>query len=245
MEHADLLAALRRDGEAFADACASAGLTAPVASCPGWTVADLLWHLGEVHLFWETVVDQRLPSWEAYTEPPRPADAELLDFYNAGLARLIDALASTPPETAVWTWSDDQSVGFVVRRMAQETAVHRWDAEQAARRPQDIDAQLASDGIDEFLFHFTDAPAGTEPVGGTVHVHCTDVAGEWLVVAGSGEEGAPEFVVTREHAKGDCAMRGPASDVLLTLWRRKPLDTIDVVGDRAVAERFVARPPLE
>jgi hypothetical protein len=47
--------------------------------------------------------------------------------------------------------------------------------------------------------------------------------------------------VTREHAKGDAALRGPAADLLLALWHRLPLDDLDVVGDRAVAERFVAR----
>jgi hypothetical protein len=53
------------------------------------------------------------------------------------------------------------------------------------------------------------------------------------------------FAVAREHAKGDAALRGPASDVLLVLWRRLPLDAVDVVGDATVAARFVAAPTLE
>jgi uncharacterized protein (TIGR03083 family) len=245
MDRADHLAALRRDGETFADACAAAGLDAPVTSCPGWDVADLLWHLAEVHQFWGTVVRDQLSSWEAYAEPERPADDQLLDSYRAGLAQLIDTLTTTDGSTPVWTWSNDHSAAWVVRRMAQETAVHCWDAEQAAGRPQPIEARLASDGIDEFLVHFSAGAPDPVPVGGTVHLHCTDVAGEWLVVPGPGGEGAADFVVTREHAKGDCALRGAASDLLLALWRRHGLDTVDVVGDREVAERFVANPPLE
>ena len=44
--------------------------------------------------------------------------------------------------------------------------------------------------------------------------------------------------VVAAHQKGDVALRGPAADLLLTLWRRRPLDTIDLVGDTAVAERL-------
>jgi hypothetical protein len=82
---------------------------------------------------------------------------------------------------------------------------------------------------------------GAAPLGGSVHLHCTDVDGEWLLTADA--DGTD--VVTREHAKGDAAMRGPAHDLLLVLWRRQSLDTIDVIGDRAVAERLVARTRLD
>ena len=51
-------------------------------------------------------------------------------------------------------------------------------------------------------------------------------------------------VVTREHAKGDAAVRGPAHDLLMVLWRRQALDTVEVIGDRAVAERLIARTRL-
>ena len=37
-------------------AAAEAGVDAPVPGCPDWTVADLVAHLGEVHLFWTAVV---------------------------------------------------------------------------------------------------------------------------------------------------------------------------------------------
>ncbi len=77
------------------------------------------------------------------------------------------------------------------------------------------------------------------PVGGSVHLHCTDVDGEWIVAAD--DDGAD--VVTREHAKGDAAVRGPAHDLLMVLWRRRPLDTVEVFGDRAVAERLIATDP--
>jgi hypothetical protein len=50
----------------------------------------------------------------------------------------------------------------------------------------------------------------------------------------------PRLAFTREHAKGACALRGPASDLLLVLWRRLPVGRIEVIGDAAVADAFVA-----
>ena len=181
MDSDDFLAATARDGEAFADACAAAGLDSRVASCPGWSVADLLWHLAEVHYFWRVIVSEQRDTWEGYVEPIRPADADLLVFYREGLRDTLDVLTAADPAQQNWTWSDDHTAGFVIRRMAHETAVHCSDAQLAAGLPASVEAHLASDGIDEFLHHFLGGPTGSEPIGGSVHLHCTDVAGEWTL----------------------------------------------------------------
>ena len=241
MDNRALLAALQRDGAALRDSVASVTLDTPVAACPGWTVSDLIWHLSEVHYFWGSIVIQRATGWEQVERVDRVPDAELLETYEATFSRLIGALTTADPATEVWTWSEQHDVAFVIRRMAQETAVHRWDADQAAGRPADIEAVLASDGIDEFLKHFLgDVAEGAEPVGGSVHIHCGDTPGEWtLRPSGAG------FDVVREHAKGDCALRGDASALLLALWRRIPPEAIDIVGDGDLGRRFLALANLE
>ncbi|MDO8390721.1 MAG: maleylpyruvate isomerase family mycothiol-dependent enzyme [Actinomycetota bacterium] len=242
MEPYDLLAHLARDGNSFADACEAAGMATRVASCPEWNVSDLVWHLAEVHHFWRTIVGEQRTTWEGYEQPLRPTDDAVVEFYRSGLEETVTILAAAHPDQANWTWSHQRDAGFVMRRMAHETAMHLWDAQQAAGGERAIDGPLASDGIDEFLDHFLSGDAGTtDGVGGSVHLHCTDVPGEWTVRPAI--EGG--FTLSREHAKGDAAMRGAASDLLLVLWRRRPIDTIDVVGDRGVAERFVAHSPLD
>lgn len=237
MERSDFLAAFERDGARFAADCEAAGLGAPVPSCPSWMVVDLLGHLTQVYGFWNAIVRERRTSPEGLALPDRPADAALLDAFCEQHAALLGTLRDTDPTQVMWSWSPTgMSVGWLVRRMAHETAVHRWDADGAAGSVTPIDPPLASDGIDEYLAEFLPwAAADAAPVGGTVHLHCTDTPGEWLVVpAGDG------FTVTREHAKGDCAIRGAASDLLLALWRRVPLTAVDVIGDGEVAARFVA-----
>ena len=237
MDDEQYLESLRADSAALFDAARQAGPDAAVPNCPGWTTGDLVWHIGEVDDFWGTVVAERMSDPTTYRQPDRPAGSdELLQFAEGSAARLADALERTETSTPVWTWTSRQDAGFVLRRVAHETAVHRVDAEQAAGREHRLDPTLAADGIDEFLEHFRPrAKVDEPPVGGSVHLHCTDVAGEWVV---------RDDVVTREHAKGDAAIRGPAHDLLMVLWRRQRLDSVDVVGDAAVAERFVARTNL-
>ena len=242
MDSDRFLTALRRDAAALLEAVRAAGPGAPVPCCPDWTASDLAWHIGEVHEFWGTIVADRLDDPDSYRQSARPATFDgTVTFAETSASALLDALDATDPALRVWTWGRDKTAGFVRRRMAHETAVHRIDAERTAGRDHTLDAELASDGVDEFLFEFLSwADEGAAPLAGSVHLHCTDVDGEWLVR----DDGRGGYAVTREHAKGDAALRGPAADLLLVLWRRLPLDTVDVVGDRATAERFLARTNL-
>jgi len=237
MDRADHLDALSDDIAAFYAAVSSVDLGSPVPSCPGWTVADLTYHLGEVQHFWGEIAARSARSPDGIAEPARPPDAELVTWGRRQSARLEEVLAAADPDAPVWTWSGPQTTSWIVRRMAHETAVHRWDAQRAAGTPRGIRPELASDGIDEFLTYFlfytaTDAPA----LAGSVHLHATDTPGEWLV--SPGDDGTP--VVVAEHAKGAAAVRGPASDLLLALWRRVGLDEVEVIGDRAAADEFIA-----
>ena len=68
--------------------------------------------------------------------------------------------------------------------------------------------------------------------GQTMHVHCTDVDGEWLVRLDT-----DAIALTREHAKGDVAVRGPAADIFLVLTRRLDAATVpavEVIGEETV-----------
>jgi uncharacterized protein (TIGR03083 family) len=227
----DFLAAVRRDGARFADLLDGADLSARVPSCPEWTVADLGHHLAEVYRFWATVVAERLTDPEGMAMLPRPHDSEVPAEFGRELEHLIEVLTTVPSDTPVWAWwgRPTGTAAQVTRRMAHETTMHRWDLEHSVGEAASIDAELASDGIDEVLSWVSSAPAGS------VHLHCTDVAGEWtLFPDGDGVR------LTREHAKGDCALRGTSNDLLLAIWRRVPVARLDIVGDGDVARAFLA-----
>jgi uncharacterized protein (TIGR03083 family) len=241
MDSSTLLAIFDAEHDALLEACARAGVAAPVPSCPEWKVGDLLYHLYEVQYLWNRITSERRDGFEGMKMPMRPADEHLIDLVRGEHAGYTAMLRSFPASTPIATWTGPQTLAWLFRRMAQETAVHRVDAQRAAGEVGAIDAELASDGIDEFLEFFLNTREGA--VVGSVHIHCTDVAGEWTVrpVDGADESG---FDVTREHAKGDAAIRGTANDILLALWRRGPLSACDVVGDVDVAAHFVAASSL-
>jgi uncharacterized protein (TIGR03083 family) len=158
----DYLEHLRADSARFAEVLAAANPATEVPSCPGWTAADLVWHLAEVQSTWGTIVSQTLADWDDENVPERPDGyPALLEALTASSALLIDALASTPDEVAVWTWSEtDQTVGFVRRRQAHEALIHRLDAELTAGAVTDLDPALATDGVLEVLeLMFGGAPA--------------------------------------------------------------------------------------
>jgi len=163
----------------------------------------------------------------------------LLTEYRAGLDELINVLSSLDPGRSCWTWAGIHDVAWVIRRMAHETTVHAWDALGATGSISEIDAALASDGIDEFLHVMMMSNMREEegPLSGSVHIHCTDVDGEWLIVPTD----TSAVVVTREHSKGDCAIRGSASSLLLGLWRRIPISSLEVIGSSDVAAQFLNR----
>ncbi len=161
-----------------------------------------------------------------------------MPYFRDGARALVRALAATDPGSSVWTFAaSDRTAAFWYRRRAQETSVHRFDAQSAAGTPEPLDPELAVDGIDEYLTVFLPRMAdGVATDGATLHFHCTDVEGEWFI-ARDGDD----LRVTREHAKGDVAARGSASDLALLLWGRVPADALDVFGDAAVLDRFRRR----
>jgi uncharacterized protein (TIGR03083 family) len=234
MDTPDLMVALQRSGHVLADA-AEGHLGQPVPTCPGWTMADLLGHLAGVEGFWTAVLQGTAPA--DVTRPPRPPDPELIDWFRSGVDALVALLGPLDPATPQWNWSDqDPTIGWVQRRMTHESVMHSWDGANAVGRAEPIDTEIAVDGIDEFLDVFVGARAErmTGPVE-TVHVHVTDGEGEWLLTAGEGSTS-----LERTHAKGDVAVRGPASDLLLALWSRPRSDQVEVIGDPSVLDRLLA-----
>jgi uncharacterized protein (TIGR03083 family) len=238
----DFLTSIRRDGGSFYRTALVADPSAGVPSTPDWTIADLVWHLGEVHWFWATDIELRAsdPEQVEASKPARPADyADTMAWGRSQLDRMVGLLESTPDDVPVWTWAlneSDRTAGFIRRHQVQETAVHRWDLQSAARNidPDPIDSEAASDSIDEFLaISLPFAVNHRKPLRGSVHLHCIDITGEWFIERNGR--------VDRAHARGDVAVRGTASDLLLTLYNRIDIDALDLIGDTALAADLVAR----
>jgi uncharacterized protein (TIGR03083 family) len=173
-----------------------------VAGCPGWTVQDLVVHVGSierwvVHAIRKQELLRDLPGW--------PGTA-LVGWYEEGAANLLLALDSDPATPAP-TFAPDKTVGFWQRRQVHEHRIHRWDLEDALGEAEPLDPQVAHDGIDEIAVMFWPRQVRLGRAAMPAHglrVVTTDTGGEWVF--------------------GDTAvatLRGPAADLLLLLMHRQ------------------------
>ena len=228
------LDAVRDNAGLLVEAARRAGLDAPVPTCPDWTVADLARHQGRVFRWISGMVEagaQDFVDPKDLNEEAKTADP--LVWAQEGAEQALAILEKSDPEAAVWNWlvRGPAPGRFWWRRLAHETVIHRVDAEAAAGVNSGVEpAELAADGIDEFLgFLGARKPIdGVERLAGSFHLHTTDVTGEWVVVFGPGG-----VKITREHAKADVALRGPAAALELFLYNRRGSDGLETFGDPA------------
>lgn len=238
METEDYLPVLRKTNARFADVAAAAVLTrgwrAPVSGCPGWTLADLVWHLAEVQHFWAWVVHTRARDVAAYADPDRRPDDELLGWLGSRSAALETALDGAEPTDRVWTWAPQQDVAFVLRRQVQEAVVHTADVEHVLGDVRPIPAQVGLDGLDEWLEVMVPAALPDGPPG-TAHpvvLHAVDADAERTLFPGT-----RPFPVA--------ALTGTAGDLLLAVWRRVSLEVLTVDGDPARAAAMIGLVTIE
>jgi uncharacterized protein (TIGR03083 family) len=238
LDHLSLLAA---DIDAFAAAVEHGPLDAPIAGCPGWDLAGLAAHLGGVHR-WATLalVTAAVPQVDPASDPV-PGDAAALgEWIRRGGATLLTTLRTTAPDAPTWHPFpvSPKVAGLWRRRQAQETSVHRWDAESAIGVQPVIDAPFAADGIDEYwrvmlprLVVREHRSLPTSPFA----VVATDTGDRWVV---DGHEGAVRVLPTDAVAAAE--LHGDASSLLLRLWGR-PVDddVLEHRGDPVVAASWL------
>jgi uncharacterized protein (TIGR03083 family) len=239
MEPADHLSALRSGADALLEA-AKGALDRPVPTCPGWDVGELVVH---VALIWEWAAEivatgQRAELGEA---PSDRSEARLLGWAAERADRVLATLREADPGSDCWTFGLPRSRQFWIRRQALETTMHAYDAQGAVGVPLPIDADVAADGVDEYLSVFVPRWLSRHPGawdGQSLHLHRSDGDGEWLVRLG------PHGAVSseRSHTKADAAVRGPAGALWLWCCNRATLDELglDVYGDRTVTDRWTA-----
>lgn len=235
MEPTAQLAALRAEADLLA---AVRPLDADVATCPGWTVGDVLRHTGRVHRFAVLQVRADDPAGLVRGEiDDGPGDDDpdaLARWVRDGAAALVDAVAADPDRTCP-TFGGPAPASWWARRALHETTVHRWDAEAAVGRAGPIDPARAVDGIDEALTELVPRRLDRSAfdADATVHLHATDVEGEWIV-----DVGPERYGVRHGHEKGDVAARAPAADLLLLVWGRLPAARLEVFGDASLLDRW-------
>jgi uncharacterized protein (TIGR03083 family) len=244
MEIAEHIAIVAAEAKLFAAAADEGSLETPIPTCPDWNMRDLVRHLSEIHLWAAARVAKRtdqlwLEDRSELTEswPDLavfwPEDDDLTSWYLQTNANLVDALESAPADLDCPTFLPAPSpLAMWARRQAHETAVHRFDAENAVRTASGFDPEFAADGIDELLAAFTPRresfPVESEKL---MQVSTDDTDDSWLVTL------RPDGVSTaRGLGSADITLSGTASDLYTVLWNRASDSTITIDGEREILD---------
>ncbi|GIF49967.1 uncharacterized protein (TIGR03083 family) [Asanoa ferruginea] len=234
----------------FAGWVDGADAKAPVPTCPQWTLADLVDHVGSTQRMVAMLVSERMSDpGEAFARyVPAPSDpTRWAAWLTDGASEAKQAFESAADDTPVWDPSGGAAgVPFWSRRLFGEASVHRADAAATLGVPYALAPEYGVAAIEDWLDtmtsegywenrpDFADAMRGD---GQTLHFHATDAPGEWVA------RREPDMVVLdRTHTKADVAVRGPAADLLLALSRRRPVDALpelEIHGDRALLDHWI------
>lgn len=242
--------ALDGDGSGF-----EADLTAPVPSCPDWTVHDLVVHLGVAN-WWgganvrQADTDSRARGMRGVMEsaPPATEGAAALAGWYAELAVVaIDTYTDADPDAPAWTFAGPGRASYWLRRQLHETVIHRWDLENTlhgAVGTTPLPEDVAVDTVDEFCTAMRPLMAlrgGELPV--TLRVRATLQAPEGLATGaepvGAVDPGSDlEWEVPGVEGAPVAEVAGPPETLALLLWGRVGADApdLEVAGDRAALD---------
>lgn len=218
----------------------AAGLDATVPTCPGWTVLDVVVHLGAVQR-WATAIVSGMDAQEAAArsasvEAEGAAAVDVLDWLDDGLVDLLNAIVRAPDDLEAFFFLKNAPAPrrAWARRQCHEASIHAVDtmAARLGRVPTPdqtwLRPGLAVDGIDELLRGFlprrSSRVRSQEPY--TVTVATTDGAHAWRLLVGTDPvqvdytSGAGNAEDSDAAADTDVVVRGEAVSLYLTLWNR-------------------------
>jgi hypothetical protein len=178
--------------------------------------------------------------------------ADALTAFDEASSGLVAALRDADPADPAWTWSKEQTVGFILRRQAHEALIHRLDAELAAvGKIGELDPVLASDGVEEVLdVMFGGLPEWGEfsPLPHYIRVELTDTGEDVWVQLGRFSGTDPSdgthydeddiHVVAAPGVEPDAVISAPAGVMDARLWRRGDGDSIHLAGDLMIVDHF-------
>jgi uncharacterized protein (TIGR03083 family) len=216
-----------------------------IPTCPAWTLADLVEHIGATQrwvnrLVADGVTDPRTAFSIGWEQAPAEA-AAWAGWLMDGADGLAATFASASDGRDVFDPSGGgNGVDFWSQRIFGEIAVHRIDAAFALNRVYEIDAPLAVAAIEDWLQNMAstgwaaNVPGFTESMRGdgqTIAWVADDADQAWLL-----RRGEAPLVLTHDRGDADVTIHGPARELLQIVSRRRPLDAAEscaVVGNRS------------
>jgi uncharacterized protein (TIGR03083 family) len=240
----------------LAESAAAAGPEAAVPTTPGWTITDLVEHMGQSQHWVAEIIERRI------TDPTKlPTEVAVLPtdpsqwqaWLSESAQRVASACSDDALDAPVFNPAADERSGtrFWISSALNEAVIHGFDAANAAGRPADIDADIAAALISNHLAMLT-SPTWEMQRSESAHaIRGTGQRLQWLATDIADDAGA-WFVERRPDGatwqpgiqQADVTVTGPARSLLLTMTRRLSLTdreatTISVDGDTELAQHWL------
>jgi uncharacterized protein (TIGR03083 family) len=270
MQRIDYAAELLKQTKAFADLSTCGDLSTVVPTCPEWSRAHLIQHLGHGHRWAAEIVGKRLdgpPDWLTVPDAT-PADYEpdTLRAWLIDSARvLLNAFEKVGADARVWSMTEDWTATYWMRRRLHEATVHRYDNCIAAGVPYELSPELGADGADEMVQRVVAVAGGhTRTVivqegelmgrfGDVIDVPVPLEAGHALTVRTTDADldltavrDGDKLTIAENHDGPVAVLTGPATELLLVLSRRLKVTKtkVELTGDPAVLDHWLANTPF-
>ncbi|MDO0913196.1 maleylpyruvate isomerase N-terminal domain-containing protein [Streptomyces sp. DT2A-34] len=233
-----------------------------VPTCPEWTLFDLAQHLGDGRRSWAATIaaGPAAAAKSASEGPAAPREREALPaWFAASTQQLPDALREAGPDRGCWTWwgtsQSPQTCGAVARHQLQEIALHTYDAQVTVGAPQppQVPDEVALDGVDEFLSTCCATTSAWPHKPAAVDFHATEGHSWRLSLSADGARATrlptsgtmPATAAGEDPDTAAASARGAASDLVLALYGRIPVDSLKLDGDRHLFDLLQAWEPEE
>jgi uncharacterized protein (TIGR03083 family) len=227
-----------------------------VPTTPGWTITDLVEHVGQAQHWVAELIERRI------TDPTRlPAEFAVLPtdpgewqaWLAASAQRVASSCAGDALDAPVFNAAGDERTGtrFWMSSVLNETVLHGLDAADAAIRPADIAADVAAALISNHLAMLTSPTWEMQRPESAHAIRGTGQTLQWLATDTADDAGAwfvgrrPDRVTWKPGTQqAGVTVTGPARSLLLILTRRLPLTDrratgISVDGDADLAQHWL------
>ncbi len=243
MDTVALISQLESDSARIGEVLVHLDPDAPVTTCPGWNVRDLIHHLSCTQRWATDIVAEAKTHkhWMDLSHYHLAADDDLSAWFTQGANRLADVLTDAPEDLDCWVFMADvrSPLHFWARRQAHETAVHRVDVEAVAGQLTGFGLTAAADGLDELLTGFMTRPnrGPRADIASSVGFVALNHDGRWTVVF---DRDSCRSTRSLDGDQVQATVHANVEDLFAWAWDRPAIGPVAIEGDAEAVARFKA-----
>lgn len=239
----DLLAWIAEIADRTCEIADRVGPDVEIEGCPGWTVNDLLEHVGPLYPGWYQYnltmgMDDADFVASRQSAPPLPEEfADRLDYIAAGASSFLEVARSVDLDAGVWMWDREVPARSWVTRTATEMGVHCWDLERTVDEVRRVSGPRGAASVEEHhssmlrmlmwaqevfpgRFHHPPIP------GRSIGIAVADADASW-VLAGD----VDQITFDRSDSLPETTVCGSGHDLMLYQYGRVPMQELQTEGD--------------